>query len=332
MPGIFDYDMIDQSYEKRSTISIDAGEFQMVASISVLVTFILADYVQNTYFYTMILIADSGSTKTSWALLSNSRTWRFNTKGVNPSVHDPETIRQVITQELLPNINQGTGHINHIAFFGAGCNRAGCDVMKTVFKNSFSCSIRCASDLDGSAIATIGKKNGIVSILGTGSNSGFYQNGVLTEHVPSLGYILGDEGSGTYLGKQILSDYFKQQMPEELASSFASEFKPAEPEVIKSVYRSSQPNRYLASYVSFIAENKANTYCRNLVEKAFTNFFDRNICVYTDYKNQNLSFTGSIAYGFKDLLTETAKSFNCEISCILQNPIEGLITYYKQQL
>jgi len=280
----------------------------------------------------MILIADSGSTKTSWALISPDDVIMITTSGINPAVHHSDAIEGVIKTELLPGLSYSLNHISLVAFYGAGCNEYGCKLLLDTLQSVFHCEISCNSDLAGSAIATIGKGEGIVSILGTGSNSGLFINGTLKDHIPSLGYILGDEGSGSYLGKQLLADFFKKQMPQKLAADFKNLFHPVETEIINAVYRYAKPNQYLASFVPFIISNMNTEYCHNLVKNSFKRFFERNICVYPNYQNYPLSFTGSVAFGFSKILTETAEEFGVKIVNILQNPIEGMIHYYKQQL
>ncbi|MFB6343344.1 hypothetical protein ACE1ET_16590 [Saccharicrinis sp. FJH62] len=280
----------------------------------------------------MILIADSGSTKTSWAVIAPNDVKLITTPGINPALHHSHAIESVIQSELLPALGTYKNKIDLVAFYGAGCNTYGCKILSDILRSVFNCEIGCNSDLAGSAIATIGKDEGIVSILGTGSNSGLFINGTLKEHVPSLGYILGDEGSGSYLGKQLLADFFKKQLPQKLAIDFENLYHPIESEVISAVYRNTKPNQYLASFVPFIVSNITTEYCHNLVKSSFIHFFERNICSYTDYQNYPLSFTGSVAFGFRKILHETAEEFGMKTIHILQNPIEGMIHYYKQQL
>ena len=280
----------------------------------------------------MILIADSGSTKTSWALISPGDVTYINTSGINPAVQDHAIIEDVIRTELLHELKFSVPKITLIAFYGAGCNENGCKVLSKILGSVFQCKLICSSDLTGSAIATIGNDEGIVSILGTGSNSGLFKNGILKEHVPSLGYILGDEGSGSNLGKQLLADYFKRQMPKILAIEFKTLYHPVESDVIDAIYRKAKPNQYLASFVPFINTNIDTEYCQNLLRSSFRKFFERNISVYSKYKDYQLAFTGSVAYGFRDILYKTALDFDMEITKILKNPIEGLVNYYKQLL
>ncbi|MFB6320430.1 hypothetical protein [Saccharicrinis sp. FJH54] len=280
----------------------------------------------------MILIADGGSTKTSWALLSIDGVLKINTSGINPMVHTPELIQKVIREELLSVLYEEISKIDLLAFYGAGCNENGCRILTHELQTVFQCEISCSSDLAGSAIATIGDGEGIVSILGTGSNSGFYSKGVLKDHIPSLGYILGDEGSGSYLGKQLLADYLKKQMPANLAKHFEDSYHLHETDVIEAVYRKAKPNQYLASFVPFIVANSDEEYCKSLVKQAFSLFFQRNICEYKGYKNYPLAFTGSVAFGFRNFLEETATKYGTHISEILQDPVDGMINYFKKRL
>ena len=276
----------------------------------------------------MILICDSGSTKASWAILGKDVLQEFDTKGLNPLIHDRNQITEVITDEVIPKLTSAHT-IDRVEFFGAGCNTMGISILEPILNVLFKCSVLCDSDLVGSAIATLGMNEGIVAILGTGSNSGYFKNGELIFKVPALGYILGDEGSGAYLGKHLLSDFFKHQIPKDLSDQLALDYNLMESKVIEAVYKIPNANKYLASFAPFLSKHINETYCLNLVRESFSEFFNRNICNYKTESPVPLCFTGSIATYFSPILKEVASDFGFNIETIEQYPIKGLIKHFK---
>lgn len=276
----------------------------------------------------MILICDSGSTKASWAILGKDVLQEFETKGINPLIHDRNQITEVITDEVIPKLTSAHT-IDRVEFFGAGCNAMGISILEPILNVLFKCSVSCKSDLAGSALATLGLNQGIVAILGTGSNSGYFTNGELKFKVPALGYILGDEGSGAYLGKRLLSDFFKHQIPERLSNQLYLDYNISEPKVIEAVYRTPNANKYLASFAPFISKHIHEAYCLNLVRDSFSEFFNRNICKYLTESPVPLCFTGSIASNFESTLKEVSNEFGFNIKTIEQFPIKGLIKYFQ---
>lgn len=279
----------------------------------------------------MILIADSGSTKTSWAQISKNKTNVFDTSGINPIVQDEDSIKNILNKELIPRVINAS-NIVCVYFYGAGCAGSGIDKIQSLLSSVFSCKIHVESDLKGSAIAAFEDQEGIIGLLGTGSNSAHIKNGKIVDQVNSMGYILGDEGSGAYLGKKLLSDFFKRNMPLTISQKLEHDLNITKESVLENVYYSNKPNTYLAGFVPFIAENIKNKYCKTLVEEGFQSFFDRNLLKYTGYILFNLAFTGSIAYVFRDILKEVAQKNGFNNITIIRSPIDRLIKYYASKL
>lgn len=278
----------------------------------------------------MILIADSGSTKTDWRIIykDSPDILAFTGTGINPYYTDKESlIRQVQTevQEHLP------GKPDKVFFYGAGCaTDIGIASVKAMLNEIFETEeIEVASDLLGAARALCGKDAGIACIIGTGSNSCVYDGNAITDHIPPLGYILGDEGSGSYLGKRLIADYYKRIMPVEIKEKFQAAYTPDLDTIYENLFRRPYPNRYLANFAQFVILNANDAYCNDLVYDGFLEFFERNIKKYPDYKNYPLYFTGSLAYFFKPILKELCQSSGLVLRNIQQHPADGLALYHK---
>ena len=277
----------------------------------------------------MILIADSGSTKTKWALIQPGGVASFiKTDGINPFFRNVEDISVELKGALLPQIN---GEVSAVKFYGAGIiNSSKGARIKILLQDLFPyANIETRSDLLAAARATCGNQQGIACILGTGSNSCQYDGEKITEHVSPLGFILGDEGSGAVMGRILLGDYLKKRMPEGLRNKFSTSYGLTRTDILESVYRKERPNLFLAGFTKFIYKNIQVEYCRQLVHQSFDSFISRNLLNYTGYKSLPVHFTGSVAYYFQDILRKalTKHSLNCGI--ILQEPMEGLIRYHS---
>ncbi|HOH95967.1 MAG: ATPase [Paludibacteraceae bacterium] len=277
----------------------------------------------------MKLIADSGSTKTSWVLTKKSNIiQQITTDGINPYYQDENKICETIKEQLFTKIE--SINIDEIYFYGAGCaspekNKMIADALGQFFPTSI---IAVNSDLLGAARSLCGSNAGIAAILGTGSNSCFFSQDEIVKNVSPLGFILGDEGSGAVLGKKLIGDFLKNQMPKDLSDLFASTYNINAITTLDRVYKKPFPNRYLASFVPFMSENKSNKYVYNLIYDSFTEFIVRNIKQY-DYQKYPIHFTGSIAYNFKEILSEVVSKQNMKLGNITQNPIEGLVRFHK---
>lgn len=277
----------------------------------------------------MILIADSGSTKCHWAVVDANNDIRVATDGLNPFFTDADTIEQVLRKQLIPHIAKHK--IDTVHFLGAGCRDDKKELIYNVLMSFFpTAKISVDTDLKGAAIALFGNKAGIACILGTGSISCLYDGETIVENHPALGYILGDEGSGAVLGKKLLGDCFKQQMPKSLTRLFLRKHPVTVAELIDRVYCKPQANRYLASFTPFLKDNISEPYVYNLVFDSFLEFFKRNIEQYPHYHEYEVSFCGSIAYHFADVLEVAAYEAGLNFGRIVQNPIDDLVEYFRK--
>ncbi len=279
----------------------------------------------------MILIADSGSTKTTWCLLSKKGNQAlFTTTGINPFFRNVEDIEAELKSGLVPKLNSA---VEKVYFYGAGIiNENKKNIIRTALKRLFpGTHIQINSDLLAAAHATLGKNQGIACILGTGSNSGLYNGDSIIKHVPPLGFILGDEGSGAVLGKKLLADYLKGVLPGHLSKYFKIQFTSDYGEIMEQVYKKEKPNRFLAQFVPFIKQHINETYCKELVENSFAEFVERNIFQYNDYSNHEICFVGSVAYHFNDQLNNVFKKQHLKLGEIEKNPINGLVRYYQNK-
>ena len=282
----------------------------------------------------MILIADCGSTKIDWCVVNNGEiVAQIFTSGINALLMTEEQIRETIEKELVPEI--GDFKITSVYFYGAGCLF---DHICANVRRAISCNIPSAteievhSDLLAAARALCGHNAGIACILGTGSNSCYYDGNEIVDNVSPLGYILGDEGSGAVLGKLLVGDVLKKQLPEDLCGKFLKEYDLDRQKIIETVYKKPGANRFLASLSPFLINNISVPEVHRLVLNAFKSFFVRNIMNYANYKDMKVSFVGSIAYYYKDVLEEAAESVGIKIGTIIKNPIKGLVKYHANQI
>ena len=278
----------------------------------------------------MILIADSGSTKTDWALQSESGSLElFHTQGINPFHQERSIIVGILNKELLPNLNPD--EVSSVYFYGSGVRPELESVMMALLKEMFpqARQVEAHSDLLGAARALCGHNYGIASILGTGANSCLYNGKTILQNTPALGYILGDEGSGGVLGKHFLHDLFKGVLSENIRLEFEREYGLTMADVIQRVYREPMPNRFLASLAPFIHRHLSDPAVRCLVINNFRDFFRYNIRPY-GLSNMKVSFVGSIAWHFREQLAEAAQTEGFSLGAILKSPIEGLLHYHLQ--
>lgn len=279
----------------------------------------------------MILIADSGSTKTDWCIvLNDTLIKRIETKGINPFFQSEEEIRQALTASLLPQLPEGT--FNSVHFYGAGCTLEKAPVLRRAIADSLPVvgNIKAHSDMLAAARGLCGHDAGIACIIGTGSNSCFYDGKEIVSNISPLGFILGDEGSGAVLGKLLVGDVLKNQLPPAIKEAFLKEFDLTAPEIIDRVYRQPFPNRFLASLSPFIARHLEEPALRALVYNSFIAFLRRNVMQY-DYEHFTVHFIGSVAHCYKEILQEAAQETGVRIGKILQSPMEGLIEYHCEQ-
>lgn len=278
----------------------------------------------------MILVADCGSTKIDWCLLNNQKVEKqVFTMGMNAVMLTEEEIRLRIAEELVPEL---TGYpVEEVYFYGAGCiSEEVCSNVARAIRSNFSDNIKVEvhTDLLAAARALFGHKPGIACILGTGSNSCYYDGEKIVDNVSPLGYILGDEGSGAVLGKLLLGDILKNQLPQEICTKFLKQYDLDRLAIIRRVYKEPQANRFLASVTPFLLENIDCPEIHELVLNAFKAFFRRNITQYPHYDTLKVNFIGSIAHYFRSVLEEAAEANGCTIGNIIKSPMEGLIKFH----
>jgi N-acetylglucosamine kinase-like BadF-type ATPase len=276
----------------------------------------------------MILIADSGSTKTAWHITDKGKSLkRILTSGINPYFQNQDEIEKEIEQKLLPEISGCA--LEAACFYGAGCaTPEKCKQLAGLIRRYLSCPVEVYSDLMGAARALYGRRPGIACILGTGSNSCFYDGKEIVQNIPPLGFILGDEGSGAVLGKELVSDCLKNQLPLPLKEKFLEQYRLSPAILLERVYKQPFPNRYLAGFSTFLLENIKEPAIYNLVFNSFRSFFIRNVMQY-DYRAYPISFTGSVAFCYRDVLLAAAGSLSLAVGQITQSPMEGLMSYHS---
>ena len=277
----------------------------------------------------MILIADSGSTKTDWALQSASGSIEcFHTQGINPFHQDRSVIAEILRQELLPQLNADV--VSCVYFYGSGVRPELESVMVVLLQEAFpqAKQVEAHSDLLGAARALCGHNYGIASILGTGANSCLYDGEAIVQNTPALGYILGDEGSGGVLGNHFLHELYKGVLSENIRSEFEQEYGLTMADVIQRVYREPMPNRFLASLAPFIHRHLSDEGVRQIVIDNFRDFFRYNIRPY-NHPEMPVSFVGSIAFFFRDQLSEAAEREGFTFGTVLRSPIEGLVRFHS---
>ena len=278
----------------------------------------------------MILIADSGSTKTDWAIVEKGQAPQIiSTKGMNPFFQTEEEIAHEVESSLLPHI-QSNSTLEKIFFYGAGCTPEKIPMMKAALEVHLKPTqgIAVYSDIVAVAHAMCGHQPGIACILGTGSNTCYYDGKSITASVSPLGFILGDEGSGAVLGKLLVGDILKNQLSPELKEMFLSSFNLTPADIIDRVYRKPFPNRFLASLSPFLIENISEPKIFSLVKSSFKAFFERNVMQY-DYQNVPIYLVGSIAFYYQDILKDVAGDLGIHIQAIEKSPLMGLVRYYQ---
>lgn len=278
----------------------------------------------------MILIADSGSSKTDWFFSNGENSERFTTGGANPFFRNTADL---VKEWKASPVNGISRKASRIYFYAAGVvDEEKAHVIRKALQEFFrAADIRVESDLLAAAHATLGAGEGIACILGTGSNSCRFDGQRITAHVPPLGFILGDEGSGAVLGRQLVGDYLKKNMPEPLRHAFHEKYPYAYAEFLNRVYRQEKPNRFLAGFVPFLKDNIGDPYCSRLVEEAFEQFIVRNVSHYEDYREQKICFAGSVAYSFQDQLKKVLLKKNLMPGVIVKEPLINLIKFHLQQ-
>lgn len=276
----------------------------------------------------MMLIADSGSTKTHWCVIDANGKKLIQTIGINPYQMNNEAIKEVLEKELYPYIS--SENIKNVHFYGAGCSTdQKCNLIDSVLHDFFKmATIEVHHDLLGAARALCGHEKGIACILGTGCNSCYYDGNEITEQIYSLGYVLGDEGSGAYMGKLLIRDFYQDRLPAEIHQLFIHEFNPVLEQILDNIYNQPRPNRYLASFSPFLLKNIDHPYVYELVRSSFDDFFSKYVLKFKEARNTKIHFLGSIAFHFNDVLKASAQKAGMQIGKIHDSPIEGLVDYH----
>jgi glucosamine kinase len=276
-----------------------------------------------------ILIADSGATKAEWCLVSNGKRKTIFTQGISPYFLSTEQITGLLQKELLPKLKQV--EVQEVYYYGTGCaNPVNAASVKKAIKKIFSrAKVDVTHDLMAAARALCGNQKGVACILGTGSNSCYYNGKKIVKNSPGLGYVLGDEGSGAYLGKKVLQYYLYGTFDEELRGRFDLTYTTNVAEILENVYKKPLPNRYLAGFTKFLADNRGHYMVENIIEDGLNDFFFNHLCKYTETWKLPVSFAGSVAFGFKDVLQQLCNSYEFELGTIMKNPMEGLVAYHR---
>jgi glucosamine kinase len=278
----------------------------------------------------MILIADSGSTKTAWIYTDGTTQETYITGGANPFFR---STADMIAEWNASSLSLLRDKVSHVYFYAAGVvNEEKAQVIEKALLVLFpGAAASVQSDLLAAAHATLGNSSGIACILGTGSNSCLYNGREITAQVPPLGFILGDEGSGAVLGRLLVGDYLKKTLPAELSRLFKDKYPYEYGEILNRVYRQEKPNMFLASLVPFLKENIEHTYCSDLVKNAFDLFITRNVAQYDGYKEQDICFAGSVAYYFQEQLKWVFSQRNLRLGEIVKEPLLNLMKYHLKQ-
>ncbi len=278
----------------------------------------------------MIIIADSGGSKTDWRLISKDGSiGQASAPGFNPYYQPIEDLKRNVQEIILPKVNDRT--VSKIFFYGAGVSSVKNQLtIKSAFLEFFpEAHIEIGWDLLAAARALCGREPGIACIMGTGSNSCLYDGENIVDNVANLGWILADEGSGANIGRKFLVDYLRKKFPPRLAEQFHQRFPLSREEFLEKVYQQEKPSAFLASFAKFIFQHLKEPYCYKLVYDSFAEFYENNVMQYENYQNLKVHFTGSIAFYFSDILRQVANDKGITVKNILEGPIAGLTLYHQ---
>jgi glucosamine kinase len=276
------------------------------------------------------LIADSGATKAEWCLMKGKKKTIFFTQGISPFLMTSEEIAAMLMKELKPSMKKD--RIDEIYFYGTGCSSEhNIKSVKSALKFAFptATKIKVDHDMMGAAKALCGHEKGVACILGTGSNSCYFNGVRITKNSPGLGYVLGDEGSGAYLGRKVIQHFLYNTFDADLLDRFNAKYKTNRVEILDHVYRKPLPNRYMASFALFLAENRGHYMVENIIEDSFNEFFFNHLYKFRESWLYPIHFTGGVAYAFRDVLKTMCHSYELQAGRILKNPMQGLIEYHS---
>lgn len=277
-----------------------------------------------------ILIADSGATKTEWYVTNDGDEKTIFTEGLNPYYHTAESIKNVIEQDLLPEL----GHsVDEVYFYGAGCDSESKEqVVKEALRLLGGANINVYHDLLGAARACFLRNPGIACILGTGSNSCLYDGSEVIEHIPSLAFILGDEGSAGYFGKKLINKYFRYEMPDDLKKDLEENYNMALDHITRELYDGSQKSRFIASYGAFLGEHAEHPFIKEILYEGFENFISRILLKYSNATDYEVRFIGSVAFAHQDLIKEILEKHNLKPGQFVRNPMDRLVEFHTAEV
>ncbi len=281
----------------------------------------------------MILIADSGSTKTAWRLINDTGgIEQFTTVGMNPVHKNQSELQEIIQSELIGPNKLNPESIEQLHFYGAGCIPGDAtdrmrEVLKIVFKEAH---IEVADDMLAVARGVCGHSPGIACILGTGSNSCLFDGTHITFKIPALGFILGDEGSGAWLGKELLGAFIRKELPAALSESFEKQYHLDRSQILNEVYRGDRPASFLAGFSKFLFRHRSEPYVHRLVHRGFSTFLEKNVMRYPEYQSLPVHFSGSVAFYYSTILRKAAYEKGITLKNIVEGPIAGLALYHQQ--
>ncbi|MDB4414925.1 MAG: hypothetical protein P8M17_04350 [Saprospiraceae bacterium] len=279
----------------------------------------------------MIFIADSGSTKADWKILHTSgEVTSQSTRGFNPFIQNSEAIKVGLLKDFADSVERTKAEA--VFYYGAGCsddyrNSIVEVALQKIFPNA---KITVNHDLLASARAVCGTEAGIACILGTGSNSSLYDGIEIIDNVRNMGFLVGDEGSGSHIGKELLRGYFYREMPKDILIDFNKSFPEGHRGILDRIYDNPKPNVYLASFSKFLSNHKGHPYIQHLVFKSFDEFVKRHVLKYDGCQNLKIHFVGSVAYYFKDILEIVLASYDLEIGNVIKKPINRLVDFHQK--
>ena len=276
------------------------------------------------------LIADSGATKTEWRLVGKGSSKSFFTVGLSPYHMDRVQIRETLLKTFPKSLLKK--EILSIHYYGTGCKtKANANIVKKALEDIFpGTAVHVTHDLMGAAIATCGNKAGIACILGTGSNSCSFDGKKILLNSPGLGYILGGEGSGAYLGRKVIQHFLYGTLDAPLTKAFKAHFNTEKNEILQKVYKEPFANRYLASFTVFLSMHRGHFIIENIIEDGLRDFFEQHLGSYPQRFTLPVHFVGSIAFHFKDKIAELCHDFGFKLGVIIKQPMDGLVAFHKK--
>jgi N-acetylglucosamine kinase-like BadF-type ATPase len=277
-----------------------------------------------------ILIVESGATKAEWCLIRSGKKKSVTTQGISPFFFTEQKIVDLVQGDVLPHLGKRI-EVAEVHYYGTGMlNPQNVRMVKEAMWNVFPGSeVEVSDDMLAAARALNGREAGLACNLGTGSFCCFYNGKKIAKQSPGIGYILGDEGSGAYLGKKVIQYYLYNTFDEELKYRFDDKYKTDRVEIIENVYRRPLANRYLASYALFLSENRGHYMIENIIEDGLNDFFFHHLCKFNEAWKSPVSFVGSIAFGFKDVLEDLCSAYEFDLGRVLKSPMSGLIDYHS---